>query len=43
MKTQKIYTFKEGDRFTLDDIYDIQGLAAADRRGHACISKSCRP
>lgn len=30
MKTQKTHTFKAGDLFTLDDIYNIQSLAGGD-------------
>lgn len=30
MKTKKVHTFKKGDRFTLDQIWNIQGLAGGD-------------
>ena len=30
MKTRDVYEFREGDRFTLDDIYAIQGLGGGD-------------
>jgi hypothetical protein len=29
-RTKKVYKFRKGDMVTLDDIYDIQGLADGD-------------
>jgi hypothetical protein len=28
--TSKTYTFKKGEKFSLDDIYEIQGLGGGD-------------
>jgi len=30
MKTREVFTFKKGDRFSLDYIYSIQGLGGGD-------------
>ena len=33
-KTKKVYSFKKGDKFCLDQIYDIQGLGGGDWWDH---------
>lgn len=30
MRTKEVFTFKKGDQFTLDSIYNIQGLGGGD-------------